>query len=79
MQVVGKSCKPIPVMLMGVLLSRRRHPLRKYLFVLLIVVGVAVFMYRDDVKKEPTGTEGLGELLLVSPGQLLLVSWGSCC
>ncbi|XP_043197617.1 solute carrier family 35 member B1-like isoform X2 [Amphibalanus amphitrite] len=64
-QVVGKSCKPIPVMLMGVLLSRRRYPLRKYLFVLLIVVGVAVFMYKDDVKKEPAGTEGLGEVLLL--------------
>lgn len=47
-QVVGKSCKPIPVMVLGVLIGRKRYPALKYLFVLLIVAGVAMFMYKDD-------------------------------
>ena len=34
-------------MILGVLLGRKRYPLLKYLFVLLIVMGVALFMYKD--------------------------------
>lgn len=48
-QVVGKSCKPIPIMILGVLIGRKRHSLKKYLFVLLIVIGVALFMYKKDI------------------------------
>uniref|UniRef100_A0A914VQS9 Uncharacterized protein n=1 Tax=Plectus sambesii TaxID=2011161 RepID=A0A914VQS9_9BILA len=29
-QVLGKSCKPIPIMVFGVLFARRRYPLLKY-------------------------------------------------
>ncbi|XP_003745674.1 solute carrier family 35 member B1 [Galendromus occidentalis] len=47
-QVVAKSCKPIPVMLLGVLLARKRYSLLKYCFVTLIVVGVAIFSYKND-------------------------------
>ena len=61
---------------MGVLFSRKRYALRKYLFVLLIVIGVAVFMYKDDVVKEPAGTEGLGEVLLVSTHSRALLGNG---
>ncbi|XP_037077319.1 solute carrier family 35 member B1-like isoform X2 [Pollicipes pollicipes] len=64
-QVVGKSCKPIPVMVLGVLLGAKQYPLRKYLFVLLIVVGVAMFMYRDSAPTVDTGAAGLGEVLLL--------------
>ena len=63
-QVIGKSCKPIPVMVLGVLLGRKRYPILKYLFVFLIVAGVALFMYKD--KKDATTTDmsiGIGELL----------------
>lgn len=59
-QVVGKSCKPIPVMVLGVLLGRKRYPLLKYLFILLIVVGVALFMYKDGGK----GGKAEGEPLI---------------
>jgi UDP-galactose transporter B1 len=48
-QVIGKSCKPIPIMILGVLIGGKRHTLKKYLFILLIVVGVALFMYKKDV------------------------------
>lgn len=65
-QVLGKSCKPIPVMLLGVTLLKKKYPLAKYLCVLLIVAGVALFMYKP---KKGGGAEehtvGYGELLLL--------------
>merc|ERR1712179_570704 len=70
-QVVGKSCKPIPVMILGVLVGRKSYPLLKYLFILMIVVGVAIFMYKDKVGTDKStmsteeGLVGVGELLLV--------------
>ncbi|XP_015513334.1 solute carrier family 35 member B1 [Neodiprion pinetum] len=66
-QVVGKAGKPIPVMILGVLLGRKVYPLRKYLFVLLIVVGVALFMYKDNVAntKQTESQMGFGEFLLL--------------
>nr|XP_033773549.1 solute carrier family 35 member B1 [Geotrypetes seraphini] len=66
-QVLGKSCKPIPVMLLGVTVLRKRYSLVKYLCVLLIVFGVALFMYRPN-KGSSSGSEhvfGYGELLLL--------------
>ncbi|ETN59885.1 solute carrier family 35 member B1 [Anopheles darlingi] len=67
MQVVAKSAKPIPVMLLGVLVGRKSYSIQKYLFVLLIVIGVVLFMFKDG--KPNTGAplehEGLGQLLLV--------------
>ena len=67
-QVIGKSCKPIPVMVLGVLVGRKRYPLLKYLFILMIVAGVAMFMYKDGSKKgaqEGEGLIGVGEILLL--------------
>ncbi|XP_052514023.1 solute carrier family 35 member B1 isoform X1 [Budorcas taxicolor] len=66
LQVLGKSCKPIPVMLLGVTLLKKKYPMAKYLCVLLIVAGVALFMYKP---KKVVGIEehtiGYGELLLL--------------
>jgi UDP-galactose transporter B1 len=42
-QVLAKSCKPVPVMLMGALM-RKKYPLKKYLNVGLIRAGVGLFM-----------------------------------
>jgi len=68
-QVIGKSCKPIPVMILGVLIGRKKYPLLKYLFILMIVAGVAMFMYKDSGKKgqgdSSSGFLGVGELLLL--------------
>lgn len=68
-QVLGKSCKPIPVMVLGVLLAKKKYPLVKYLCVLLIVLGVALFMYKESNKKVTadisTWSLGLGEILLL--------------
>jgi solute carrier family 35 (UDP-galactose transporter), member B1 len=42
-QVLAKSCKPVPVMLMGTLMGKR-YNLQKYINVVMIVIGVALFM-----------------------------------
>ncbi|CAK1554725.1 unnamed protein product [Leptosia nina] len=65
-QVVGKAAKPIPVLILGVLLGKKVYPLRKYFFVLLIVTGVVLFMYKDQARKVVDESQGfgIGELLL---------------
>jgi UDP-galactose transporter B1 len=49
-QVLAKSCKPVPVMLMGTLMGKR-YDLRKYVNVVMIVIGVAFFMGGGDNSK----------------------------
>ena len=73
LQVLGKSAKPIPILLLGVLVGHRSYPRIKYLIVLLIVTGVALFLYKDGgQKKEDSGQYklfdiiGIGEFLVVS-------------
>ncbi|XP_030374371.1 solute carrier family 35 member B1 homolog [Scaptodrosophila lebanonensis] len=64
-QVVGKSAKPIPVMILGVLIGRKSYSWTRYACVLTIVVGVILFMYKESkVSNLPAETTGLGELLL---------------
>lgn len=80
-QVIGKSCKPIPIMILGVLLGKKRYSLKKYFFVTLIVLGVALFLYKKNLfdnnflssnETSPSGSLlkcltsiGIGELLLI--------------
>lgn len=67
-QVVGKSAKPIPVMILGVLIGRKSYALQKYLFVLLIVIGVALFMFKDSKPMTSAAAADrsfIGELLLI--------------
>jgi UDP-galactose transporter B1 len=42
-QVLFKSCKPVPVMVFGIILGKK-YPLRKYVNVIVITTGVALFM-----------------------------------
>ncbi|KAG7220688.1 hypothetical protein INR49_017859 [Caranx melampygus] len=65
-QVLGKSCKPIPVMILGVTILRKRYPLAKYLCVLLIVSGVALFLYKPNKSSAVADDHifGFGEILL---------------
>ena len=73
-QVIGKSAKPIPVLFFGVFSGHRKYPLIKYLIVLLIVIGVIFFNYKDGGGRS-TGDDqyklfdllGAGEILVVSP------------
>ncbi|KAK8756406.1 hypothetical protein V5799_000891 [Amblyomma americanum] len=67
-QVVGKSCKPIPVMVLGVLVGGKRYALSKYLSIFVVVLGVALFIYKDGKASAQTSSQGVlgkGELLLV--------------
>ncbi len=71
-QVLGKSAKPIPVLILGVLLSHKSYHISKYLIVLLIVAGVALFLYHGDGKGNDNDDQwrlfnvlGIGELLVV--------------
>ncbi|XP_072560896.1 solute carrier family 35 member B1 [Paramormyrops kingsleyae] len=66
-QVLGKSCKPIPVMILGVTILRKKYPLAKYLCVLLIVSGVALFLYKPQKGGGSAADHvfGFGEMLLV--------------
>ena len=57
---------------MGVVLGHRRYPVVKYLIVLLIVVGVALFLYKDkggvnivEGQTKLFNILGIGEFLLV--------------
>lgn len=42
-QILFKSCKPVPVMIFGVILGKQ-YPIRKYVNVAIITFGVALFM-----------------------------------
>ncbi|EDV28355.1 uncharacterized protein TRIADDRAFT_21659 [Trichoplax adhaerens] len=66
-QVLGKACKPIPVMILGALIGGKRYSLTKYLSVLLIVFGIVVFMLYKTQRSEHTfkANFGIGELLLL--------------
>lgn len=65
MQVVGKSAKPIPVMILGVLIGRKSYSIQRYVFVLVIVVGVVLFMLKDGKTSNAEYIFGLGEILLL--------------
>lgn len=62
MQALGKSCKMIPVMLMGILIRGRRYKPREFLCVALITVGVALFSWKS--KKSTIPNSPIGFVLL---------------
>lgn len=59
-QVIAKSSKPIPVMLIGVLLAHKRYTVQKYFFVLMIVVGVIMFIYKDGKGDADQANDSIG-------------------
>ena len=65
-QVLFKSCKPVPVMIFGTLLGKK-YPLKKYVNVILITTGVALFMGGGSSARKPGGgsdTTLIGGLML---------------
>ena len=67
-QVLGKSAKPIPILILGVVIGGKNYPFVKYLIVLIIVAGVALFFYKEDEDRNDTQPKfiGFGEILIVS-------------
>jgi len=61
--VLGKSCKPIPVMIMGVFVLGKQQTLLKYVSVFMISVGIAIFSYKVGAKSD-SETSLIGLLLL---------------
>lgn len=59
MQALGKSCKMIPVMLMGIVIRKRRYPLRQFACVALVTLGVAMFSWKSKKSASPTSLFGL--------------------
>ena len=54
-------------MIMGVIFAHKRYHLVKYFCILLIVLGVAGFMYKDHKTEETKSFDfGWGEILLVN-------------
>lgn len=65
-QVIGKSCKPIPVMIFGVVFARKSYPLRRYIFISMVVIGVALFVWKDSGSaKTPEPSGYMGYLLIM--------------
>lgn len=67
-QVIGKSAKPIPVMLLGVLIGHKSYSVQRYCFVLIIVLGVVLFMMKDaklNAANAQEQTFGIGEIMLI--------------
>jgi UDP-galactose transporter B1 len=67
-QVLAKSCKPVPVMLMGAAMGKV-YPAKKYANVVMIVLGVALFMGAGDGKK-PSPSDGDNDAN-ASPSQII--------
>lgn len=68
-QALAKACKPIPVMLMGLLVFSKRYHWSKYFTVAIITGGIAVFMIEQETVPSSKGGEdnglfGIGMLLL---------------
>ena len=64
-QVLGKSCKMVPVMAGGIVLGGKRYALIEYLQVLLITAGVCVFNFGGKAKKGGSDSPfGLGLIAL---------------
>ncbi|CBY15664.1 unnamed protein product [Oikopleura dioica] len=64
-QVLGKSCKPVAVMLMCLLLRQKSYNFSKYFCVFLIVAGVMMFLYNPK-KSTGSGELGTGELWILA-------------
>lgn len=62
MQALGKSCKMIPVMLMGVVIRKRRYKPREYLCVALVTLGVAMFSWKSKKSAVPNSPIGFALL-----------------
>lgn len=65
-QVLFKSCKPVPVMIFGFLLGKR-YSLKKYVNVIIITTGVGLFMGGGNSTRKPgsgADTTLLGAIML---------------
>lgn len=63
MQALGKSCKMIPVMLMGIVIRGKRYTAREFACVFMVTAGVALFSFKPSSSKSaPTSLWGVALL-----------------
>jgi len=62
--VLAKSCKPIPVMIMGIFLLQKKYNTLKYLSVSLIILGIALFSSDEIFSKSGISGSLIGFVLL---------------
>jgi UDP-galactose transporter B1 len=72
--ILAKSCKLLPVMFLHVTLFRRRYPLYKYLVVLAVSAGVAVFTLYPSTPKKAKKVAADGVEKDVTWGMMLLAA-----
>lgn len=51
-------------MICGVLIARKSHTIQRYFFVLMVVSGIALFLFKDDGKKKEHELEYFGNILI---------------
>lgn len=64
-QALAKSCKMIPVMIMGVFIRRKKYTLRDYVCVIVITAGIAVFQLGKGSNKHAERENSTYGLLLL--------------
>lgn len=68
-QVVAKSAKPVPVMILGLIIGRKSYSNQRYCFVVLIVIGLVLTMFKDTKSNENSK-----DTTFLIFGQILLMS-----
>ena len=75
-QVLGKSCKMVPVMAGGIVLGGKRYSLIEYAQVALITVGVCVFNFGGKKKKGGQADSPFGLALIAASLLMDMVTGG---
>lgn len=64
-QVIAKCAKPIPTLILTTIIGKRSYKCQKYIFIILIVLGVGLFMYNKDKSTNIEAAVWYGEILLL--------------
>mmetsp|Transcript_66628 Transcript_66628/g.199078 ORF Transcript_66628/g.199078 Transcript_66628/m.199078 type:complete len:446 (-) Transcript_66628:294-1631(-) len=64
-QVLAKSCKMVPVMLMGYVVNRKSYSLIEYVVAIMVTAGAATFKLYEDNDAPVKDTEFVGIVLIV--------------
>lgn len=71
-QILGKSCKLVPVMLMNIILYRRKFALHKYIVVSTVTAGISLFMLYAPSSSGKASSKGASSNSLFGIGLLLV-------
>ena len=66
LQTMAKTFKMLPTMLMGVIVSKKRHSMKDILTVVLITTGIMIFAVGGDIKSEHASASSWYGILLLT-------------